>query len=81
VQIEVQMFAAARQAAQSHTIQVEVPDQAIASDVIAEIGRVLPEIAGLLPSCRLAIDNRYVAGDANVSQQGEVALIPPVSGG
>ncbi len=81
MQIEVLMFAAAREAAGSDAIQVDVIDDATAGDVMAAIGHQLPELASLLPSCRLAVDNSYIANESAVSAGCEVALIPPVSGG
>jgi len=81
MQIEVLLFAAARDAAGSESIRVDVDDDARAGDVIEAIGLQLPELAGLLPSCRLALDCCYVSGDAAVSADSEIALIPPVSGG
>ena len=81
MEVEVLMFAAAREAAGQESIKVVVAETASASDVIAAIGDQLPNLAVLLPSCRLAIDNRYVAGDTDVSSDCEIALIPPVSGG
>jgi molybdopterin converting factor small subunit len=81
MQIEVLMFAAARDAADSERINVEVADGASAADLMDAIGQRLPELADLLPSCRLAIDNSYVACDSLVCGEHEIALIPPVSGG
>ncbi len=81
MKVTVLLFAAVRDAAQSESVQVDVADDACASDVIGAVGRQLPQIADLLPSCRLAIDCSYArAGDA-VSADSELALIPPVSGG
>ena len=79
MQIEVLLFAAARDAAGSDSIQIDVADDALAEDVIAAVGRRLPDLAGLLPSCRLAIDCDYVSGDTKVSPDSEIALIPPVT--
>lgn len=81
MQIEVLMFAAAREAAGTEKINIEVADGACAADVMDAIGQRLPELADLLPSCRLAIDNSYVACDSLVCGEHEIALIPPVSGG
>jgi molybdopterin converting factor subunit 1 len=81
MKIEVLLFAAARDAAGSNSIQIDVADDARAGDVIEELSRCLPEISGLLPSCRLAVDCSYVSADANVCTESEIALIPPVSGG
>ena len=81
MQIKIQLFAAARDAAGSDTIAVDVIDDACALDVVEAVGRRLPEISTLLPSCRLAIDCCYVSAGAKVSADSEIALIPPVSGG
>lgn len=81
MQIEVLLFAAARDAADSESIQVDVPEDALAKDVIAAVGQQLPDLASLLPSCRLAVDCSYVSADTIVSPESEIALIPPVSGG
>jgi molybdopterin converting factor small subunit len=82
MQLEVLLFAAARDAAGSNMIRVELSEPATAGDVMDAIGQQLPQLAGLLPSCRLAIDCDYVPIETPVSDScGEIALIPPVSGG
>ena len=81
MQINVLLFAAAREAAQSDSIQIDVAENASAADVLAELSQQIPAIQQLIPSCRLAVDNCYVSNDAIVGQGHEVALIPPVSGG
>ena len=81
MQITVLLFAAAREAAKHDSIQIEIPDNACALDVMAELGKQIPAIEPLIPSCRLAIDSCYVGNDAIVATGQEIALIPPVSGG
>ena len=82
MQLEVLLFAAARDAAGSDMIRVDVDEPSQASDVLEAIGRRLPQLAGLLPSCRLAVDCQYVTSETQVSSaSSEIALIPPVSGG
>lgn len=82
MQLDILLFAAAKDAAGSETIQLDVPERVSASDVLAAIGDQIPQLAGLLPSCRLAIDCAYVAGDFEIASNAkEIALIPPVSGG
>ena len=81
MQIEVLLFAAARDAAGSDSILIDVRDDPRASDVLEAIGYRLPEISRLIPACRLAVDCGYVGGDQAVSADSEIALIPPVSGG
>ncbi len=75
------LSAAAKDAAESSSIEIEVSDHATAQDVIDGLATRLPAIAGLLPSSRLAVDCNYVNGDAPISPSSEIALIPPVSGG
>ncbi|MGI9470414.1 MAG: MoaD/ThiS family protein [Rubripirellula sp.] len=79
--IEVLLFAAARESAGCDTICLEVPDQPVATDVLHALEQKLPELEGLLSSCRLAVDCQYVGPNAAIAAGAEVALIPPVSGG
>ncbi len=81
MQLEVLLFAAARDAAGNDSVRIDVANDARASDVIEAIGHKLPELSRLLPSCRLAVDCSYVTADALIPAEGEIALIPPVSGG
>ncbi len=81
MKLTVLLFAALRDAADSESIDIELPEKAAASDVIAAVAAALPEVADLLPSCRLAIDSSYAANSDPVSDTNELALIPPVSGG
>ena len=81
MQIDVLLFAAAREAAGAKSIRVDVPSDASAADVLRSLGDTIPGIQGLIPSCRLAVDNDYVTADHPVSGASEIALIPPVSGG
>ena len=81
MEVEILMFAAAREAAGRESIEVDVAVNATAGEVIQAIGSQLPQLAALLPSCRLAVDSQYVSDDSIVSPDCEIALIPPVSGG
>ncbi len=81
MQIRVLLFAAAKEAARTDSVSVEVADRATAADVVDALGLELPQLKPLLPSCRVAVDCCYVAEDVVVSSDSEIALIPPVSGG
>lgn len=43
--------------------------------------RRFPGLAGLLPSCRVAVDMTYAGDDLRLNDGAEVAFIPPVAGG
>ena len=74
VLITVRLFAGLRERAGADRVQLELPEDARASDVLAAMG--------LSPGqCIVALDREYVPGNALVRPDHEVALIPPVSGG
>lgn len=81
MQINVLLFAAAKEAAQRDSVSVDLDDQATAADLLAALAVQLPQVQPLLCSCRVAIDCTYVGSDAVITPDCEVALIPPVSGG
>ena len=81
MQIEVQLFAAARQLAGTESVRLQLPAEAQAAELLDALGRQIPALHDLLPSCRLAIDCRYAAPDDPIDAHQEIALIPPVSGG
>jgi molybdopterin converting factor subunit 1 len=81
MQVNVLLFAAAKEAAQSESITISVANQPTAADLLSAIGSEVPSLRALLPSCRLAVDNCYVGPQALIGENSEVALIPPVSGG
>ncbi len=74
MKISVRLFAGLRERAGSDRVELDLPDDARASDVLAAMG--------LLPGqCIVALDREYAPADAPVRADQEVALIPPVSGG
>lgn len=87
MQVNILLFAAAREAAGCDQITVEVSENCSASEVLAAVGAQIPQLQTLLPSCRLAVDCAYVDADSVInansadSADSEIALIPPVSGG
>jgi MoaE-MoaD fusion protein len=74
VLIKVRLFAGLRERAGADHVELELPDDARAGDVLAAMD--------LLPGqCIVALDMEYAAPDEPVLPGHEVALIPPVSGG
>jgi molybdopterin converting factor small subunit len=79
--VEVHLFARLRELAGSERVFLVVPDDASIADVRAALRRDLPQLAGLLPSCVFAVDNAYADEASPATIGGEIACIPPVSGG
>jgi molybdopterin synthase catalytic subunit len=74
VLIKVRLFAGLRERAGADHVELELPDDARAGDVLAAMD--------LLPGqCIVALDMEYASPDEPVRPEHEVALIPPVSGG
>ena len=49
--------------------------------VLAHLAERHPELAELLPRCRIALDQAFVRGAITLDENSEIAVIPPVSGG
>jgi molybdopterin converting factor subunit 1 len=74
VLITVRLFAGLRERAGTDRIELDLPDDARAGDVLAAMD--------LKPGqCIVALDREYASPDEPVRPEHEVALIPPVSGG
>lgn len=81
VSLRVLLFAAARDLAGADSVSIDVEPPATAAAVLSTLGDRFPALAPLLPSCRLAVDQSFVAPGHAVYPHDELALIPPVSGG
>jgi len=74
MRVTVKLFAGLRQRAGSDSVELELPDDATAADLLAAMQ--LPE-----RSCAVALNREYVPADRRIAPGDEIALIPPVSGG
>jgi molybdopterin synthase catalytic subunit len=74
VVVTVRLFAGLRERVGSDRVDVELPDGAVVSDLLAAMD-VAPR------SCVVAINREYADERAPVRAGDEVALVPPVSGG
>ena len=81
MKVSVLLFAAAREAVGQESISVEVPDGANVAQVLEQLGQQIPTIAHLVSSSRLAVDNEYAPASQVITNENEIAFIPPVSGG
>ena len=81
MKLAVRLFAAARQLAQTDSLEIECPPEATVADVRQALASACPSLAPLLPHVRFAINADYAKDDSPVPENGEIACIPPVSGG
>ncbi|HET7559503.1 MAG TPA: molybdenum cofactor biosynthesis protein MoaE [Limnochordia bacterium] len=78
MRLNVRLFAGLVQAAGSRVIAVELPETADAQALLDHVGRL---VGRDMRAVRVAVDYEYVPNDHPLRGAGEVALIPPVSGG
>lgn len=81
MQVNVCLFARAREAYGRAQDVVDLPADATPAECFALLTQRSPALAALRPSLLVAVNEQYVAWDGDLRQGDEVAFIPPVSGG
>ena len=81
MKVEVFLFASLRDLAETDRITVELVENASVNDLLCSISSQHPVLKDRVPLARVAIDDRFSAGDDPIPPGSELALIPPVSGG
>ncbi len=81
MRVRVRVFALARQVAGCDVVEIELREGATTAELRRELVARLPQLSGLARHLTFAIDARYIADDAAIPPESEVACIPPVSGG
>jgi molybdopterin synthase catalytic subunit len=79
--IRVLCFAAIRESVGQRELVLDVPDGETAADLLGRLADSYPDLAGLLPGLKVAVNREYVTPEHLLRSGDEVALIPPVSGG
>lgn len=79
--ITVLLFAQARERAGARALALELPEGSRVADALEAAVRARPALAPLVPHLAVALDGVLVRGDTTLTPGGEVALLPPVSGG
>ena len=79
--VNVRLFAAARQLANTETICLSFEQSPTINDVKQAFIQRYPELSPLLEHTRFALDSKYVPDETAVDDGQEIACIPPVSGG
>ncbi len=80
-QIQIKLFARARELAASDLISVAVTEGASVADLRLAIAEQFPQLKPLSSQLLIAVDNAYAGEDQRLNGEQEVACFPPVSGG
>jgi molybdopterin converting factor subunit 1 len=81
MKVEVKLFAVARQLAGCERVGVELPAGATVRDLRAALLKESPALASIAPMLLFAVDREYAGDESVLSEDADVACIPPVSGG
>ena len=81
MKVRVKLFAAAKQAAGSDSVEVDVSDRSTVGNLREALSIRFPELRTLLRHAMFAINAEYVATETPLHADQEIACIPPVSGG
>jgi len=81
MQIQVLLFAQARERVGRARMTIELPDGGRVGDALTALERLHPELKELRPHLAVAVDQKLVGLDTVVHEGAELALLPPVSGG
>jgi sulfur-carrier protein len=81
MKVQVKLFAAARELAGRDVLELELRQPATVADLRLAIGETLPALRKILPHTVWAVNAEYAGDDHVITEDSEVALIPPVSGG
>jgi len=74
--VRVRLFAQLRERAGADEVELDLPEGALVSDALVELGQVTDGMRVVM-----AVNQQYADPDASLSPGDELALIPPVSGG
>ncbi len=79
--VTVLLFAQARERAGRASVTLELPDGSRVRDAIAAIRQAHPALDPLWQHLAIALDGALVSAETELTAGGELALLPPVSGG
>ena len=81
MKVFVHLFGAARERLGRNVVEVEVRPPVTAGDVAAQLLLHHSALGGLLATAVVAVDREMATLDTPVTEESEVALLPPFSGG
>ncbi|MDH3730485.1 MAG: MoaD/ThiS family protein [Acidimicrobiia bacterium] len=75
------LFGAEAAAVGERSLDLEIPQDSVTADELKHhLSEAYPGLSGV-PTCRVAVNQRFVSGDHRVAPDDEIAVVGPVSGG
>lgn len=79
--VEVKLFAGAKQAAGRATVVLSLPENATIADVRRTLAEQIPPLEPLIRRAMFSVNLDYASDKTPIPPNAEIACIPPVSGG
>jgi molybdopterin converting factor subunit 1 len=79
--IKLLFFATLRDAAGGREMDFELESGSTVADLLEKLGRAHPKLAPYLETSLVSVNKEYSPAETALSDEDEVALFPPVSGG
>ena len=81
MKLNVQLFAGAKSAAGSSSVQLSLSSEATVAELRRKLVEAVPELEPLKDTLLVAVNNQYASAEKSLNATDEVACFPPVSGG
>lgn len=81
MKITVKLFAAAKEAVGSDSLEIELPQPGTIATLKSVLTANYPELSETISRSAFAVDHEYAVDATELNENMEVGLIPPVSGG
>ena len=81
MKVRIRLFGAVSERAGLDEETLDIPDGATTGDLLRLVAKRYPSTAGLLPQLAVAVNLELASRTATLSDDDEVALLPPVAGG
>lgn len=81
MKVKVRLFAVARTTVGKSCVELQLPEGATVGQLRAKLAEDFPALDEVLRSALFAINAQYARDTAVISEDNEIACIPPVSGG
>ncbi len=81
MKVTIDLFAAARDAAGTSQVELQLPDPSTAADVRLALIAGCPSLEPIAAHLLLAVNDEYATATTPIHEGARVACFPPVSGG
>ena len=79
--VRVKLFAVAKDLIGNESLEVELPEVATVSQLRTALESQFPQLSAIISHLMIAVDAEYANDQTLLTENSEIACIPPVSGG